>query len=331
MLFSEEWWLRAATGDKYEFIKAIGKGASASLPIFRTRKLGLKVLAPPPYTRIFEPTIICTSSCRAAQLVKASALLKDCLVKLSGFKRVEFVLRPEPDLCLSFISAGFSVEDAFTFLSAGPANTEELWSKTHPTKRNNIRVAKRSLSIMKHSNIERYITISSAERLGNDKNDYEVLRRLWSAVVANDAGIILSAVDQNGCDAAVAVVVWDKATLYFLLTARSPRQRSAGDNALLVWSAIEMAERNGLVFDLDGYHSTSALRFNSQFGLVPVARKRVFRSSISWKFAELGRDILRTIVPAGRAFPSSLEGSEERPSIGAPIAATNPATADDGE
>ncbi len=323
MIFAEEWWLRAATGDKYRLIQSCRKSVSASMPVFATRKLGMRVFAPPPFTRIFEPTINCDSKARAVRIEKTASILKDCLSQLSGHKRVEFVLRPGSDLCLGFIAAGFSVEDANTFASIGPVHADELWAQMHPKTRNSIRSAMRSCIVIKHRNIERFITMSSAERLGNDKTDYATLRRLWPAITAHDAGIILSTANMNGSDRASAIVVWDETTLYYLHSARSIRHHSAGDNALLVWSAIELAESNGLAFDLDGYHSLSALRFCSKFGLAPVARKRVFLNSIAWKLAELGRDALRKFAPARRLLPSSWEGQEEPRPAGVPVPAIN--------
>ncbi len=317
MIFCEKWWLSAATGDKYRIIESSGKGISATVPIFTTKKFGLSVIVPPPFTRIFEPAIICASNSRAVRIEKTASILKDCLGELSGHKRVEFVLRPGSDLCLSFLSGGFSVEDAVTFSSVGPVCANEVWSQMHPKTRNIIRGAERTCSVIHHGNIDRYIALSRDEYRNNDRNDYTALRRLWSAITFNNAGAILSAVDKNGCDLAVAIVVWDAMTLYFLLTTRSTQHQSPGDNALLVWRAIEMAESNGLTFDLDGYHSIGALRFRSKFGLTPVARKRVFLNSLSWKFAELGRDVLRKFVPAGQSLTRPWEGqaasNPERP------------------
>ena len=299
MIFAENWWLRAATGDQLDLIKREARGASASLPVFRTRKLGLSVIAPPPFTRLFEPTIDCTSDARALSAERAASVLRECLAELNGYKRIEFVLRPDTNLTPSFAVSGFSIQDEVTFSSREPASCERLLAQMHPKLRSTLRGARRSCVIERHTDVERFISVARSDFNGEDRNDYGALRRLWSGVAARGAGLILSATNDCGFDVASAVIVWDQRCLYYLLSARSPKHPSRGGNSLLIWSAIETAEKAGLVFDMDGSHSPSALQFDSQFGLFATARKRVFRNSVSWKIAEIGRDLFRKIIPAG--------------------------------
>ncbi len=300
MIFSENWWLHAASGDQFDLIEREEGSVSASLPVFRTRKLGLSVIAPPPFTRLFEPKIHCSGSVRAVHAERSASVLRQCLAGLDEYKRIEFVLGPDTDLAFIFATCGFSVQEETTFSSREPVSSEELWAHMHPKLRGAIRGARRLCRIERHVDLERFISLAKSDFNIEDRNDYMILRQLWVGVVARGVGIILSAVDDCGCEVASAVLVWDQRCLYYLLSARSPLHRSRGGNSLLIWSAIETAEKAGLVFDMDGSHSPSALQFDSRFGLFAGARKRVFRNSLSWKVAEIGRDLVRKVIPAGR-------------------------------
>ncbi len=294
-LFSESWWLNAAGGDNLEIVSVGNCDVTAQIPIFRTRKLSLLAVTPPPFTRICEPLIISRTQNAARRHEQTASILGDGLEQFARLQRIEFVLRPGSALGISFAALGFKIEAVNTFVTESPANCDVIWESMHPKLRSCIRAASKVYQVDEHADIKRFMQMSTEEYGRRDRNDHEALARLWSMVISKKCGVVTSAVDESGVDGAVAAQVWDQGALYFLLSARSPHQRANGANALLIWNAMKLAQKKGLQFDIDGYHSIGALRFLRRFGLQPVARMRVSRSGLGWKAAELARDIYKAV------------------------------------
>ena len=83
----------------------------------------------------------------------------------------------------------------------------------------------------------------------------------------------------NGEAVAAATLIWDQRVLYLWQSIRNSRVPQNSANNLLVWEAMQMARRKGLIFDVDGYHSLSAARFVSRFGMEPKVRTSVLHLS----------------------------------------------------
>jgi hypothetical protein len=299
-IFSQEWWLAAAGGDSLRIVsKQISPGTSVSLPVFRTRWFGMKATVRPPYTRLFGPHVHQEELGRPLSSEKFAVAVRDLVAELQEFHLVEYVLDCDSAYPGAFVPMAFQVEDMYTFTTEGVASAKKVWNNLRPNLRSTLRSAQRSYSVVRHSDIERFIRLAKLERRWRDKNCYDALRRIWAEVSSRGVGTVLSAYDASGAESAVCVLVWDDKCLYYLLSTRIRNAGARNANIFLIWSAIQKAEELGVVFDMDGYHSVEAFRFQRRFGLKLVERKLVYRSSVAWKAAELIKDTAKLVLTHG--------------------------------
>ena len=72
-------------------------------------------------------------------------------------------------------------------------------------------------------------------------------------------------------------LAWGHGAMYYLLSTRSLRG-DYGAVSLLLWSAMKLAHKLGLVLDLDGVYSTGPAKFLSGFGGSIKTRLMIRRS-----------------------------------------------------
>jgi hypothetical protein len=260
----------------------------------------MKATVRPPYTRLFGPHVRQEALGPPLSSEKFAVAIRDLVEELQEFHLVEYVLDCDSAYPGAFLPMAFQVEDIYTFTTEGVANTKSAWNNLRPELRSTLRNALRSCAVVCHSDIERFIRLAKLERPWRDKNCYGALRRIWAEVSSRGVGTILSAYDDSGAEAAVCVLVWDDKSLYYLLSTRFLDAGTQDANTVLIWSAIQKAEELRLVFDMDGYHSVEAFRFQRRFGLKLVERKLVYRSSVAWKAAELIKDASKLVLTHGR-------------------------------
>jgi hypothetical protein len=277
-IFQQHWWLDAATGGKWQQIEFCDDPTISLKLIFSTsRKRGLTMIGMPVLARVMRPIINFHSNRPKAELphvVRALGTVAEMLPKFDIFR---YTLPPESGLDLAFCLSGYAVEVTYTYRTY-PDNRHDPWKEMDRKVRYNINTGLRRAAVETHGDIDRYVRLSSTfinSRAFKDTMDYEAIRRIWQASHSRNQASILSCVDAKGNDLAAAIVIWDDRHLYYWLSCRDPEANDNTANSLLIWSAIEMAQKAGLVFDADGYASPAAGLFLSRFGLLPARRFNV--------------------------------------------------------
>jgi hypothetical protein len=113
---------------------------------------------------------------------------------------------------------------------------------------------------------------------------FEYFPALFSACRSRQCCEIIAALTPDGTPVAMTYLVWSDRTMYYLLSSRKADPTDNGSVSLLIWSAMKLAHRHGLMFDLDGIYTSGAGRFLSGFGgglktrLIVRRSKRVFRA-----------------------------------------------------
>ncbi len=295
-LFHEDWWLNAATGGHWDVLTVERDGiVVASMPFFMRTRFGLRFLLMPPYTRTLGPLFSELPTKPAKRLSAQVELLRALLDKVPKHDRFEMILPPESDLTLAFVACSYMVTNTFTFIWDGNPPADLLLRDMQANTRRKILASAKKLHAERHADLDRFIRMSVLEhgRLLRNNHDFAVVGAIFQACLEREQALVLSAVDEDGRDVAVCVLVWGCGVLYNLLAARHPEESGPGGNSFLVWEAMRIAQEKGLTFDSDGVYSPHAALFYSRFGLTPKVRPTVNRGNNWWKIVFMAKAALR--------------------------------------
>ena len=275
-IFQETWWLEAAAGAALEQAEVQWDGQLvAALPFVRSRKLGFTLLEMPPYTRTLGPILTLPESTPAQRMRNMQDIARDLLAAMPRHDRCQMTLGPDDPTAFHLALAGCSLGQQFTFRMPAMWDEDRHWSELDQKTRNLIRTAARDLEVRRDSSFEALLELSERERGEEDRNDRATLRRIAAAAAARAQQATLTAHLERGALVAAATIVWDSQTMYFWQSVRDSRVPHSGANSLLVWEAMRLALEKRLIFDVDGYHSLSAARFVSRFGMQTAVRTSV--------------------------------------------------------
>ncbi len=99
--------------------------------------------------------------------------------------------------------------------------------------------------------------------------DRALVARVDAACASRNARRIFVARGADGTPHAVAYVVWDKRSAYYLMGGGDPALRNSGATALVLWSAIQFAASVAPAFDFEGSMLEPVERFVRAFGARP--------------------------------------------------------------
>jgi Acetyltransferase (GNAT) domain len=295
-LFHQDWWLDAATNGHWDRVMVQRDGiVAAVMPFILRNSFGLRFLTMPPYTRTLGPLLANIPTKPSKRLAMQVELLHSLLAKTPRHDRFEMVLPPRSDLALAFVTCSYRVTNTFTFVWEGNPSLDQLFRDMQSKTRRKIQANAKRLHVERHTDLDRFIRLSVFEhdRLFSNNNDFPAIAAIFQACVKRRQAMVLSAVNQNGKDVAVSVLVWGCGVLYNLLAARHPREAGPGANSFLLWEAMKMAQEKGLDFDSDGIYSPHAAVFYSRFGLTPRVRPTINHGNGWWRFALLAKSMLR--------------------------------------
>jgi len=279
-IFQQAWWVEAAAGPALEWAEVRWSGqVVASLPFIRVRSMGFTLLAMPPYTRTLGPVLTLPESKPARRLRNMHDAIRDLVAVMPKHDRFQAMLGPDDPTAFSLALSGCSLGQNFTFRMPAMWDADQHWSEMDQKTRNLIRTASKELEVRRADEIEAVLELSERERGAEDRSDFSTLRRLATAARSRGQIATLTAHQEGGEVVAAAAVIWDRRVMYFWQSIRDSSVPRSGANSLLVWEAMLLASRKGLIFDIDGYHSLSAARFVSRFGMDLAVRTSVLHMS----------------------------------------------------
>lgn len=295
-LFHEDWWLNAATRGRWDCVTVERDGVVvARMPFVLRTRFGIRFLTMPPYTRTLGPLFTNLPTKPSKRLSSQVELLQCLLAKAPKHDRFEMILPPDSDITLAFVTCSYMVTNTFTFIWDGTPPANSLLQDMQPKTRRKILASAKRLHAERHTDVDRFIRMCVLEhgRLLSNNQDFAVVSDLFQACLERKRAIVLSAVNEDGKDVAVSVLVWGRGVLYNLLATRHPEEAGPGANSFLVWEAMQIAREKGLVYDSDGVYSPHAALFYSRFGLTPKVRPTVNHGNNWWKIVFMAKAALR--------------------------------------
>ena len=283
-IYTEDWWLDAAAPGAWERVAVEWDNRTvAALSFIVRRRMGLRYLEMPPLCRTGSPRLSLPAGKDVTRRVATLDIVADLVSKLPRADRMELRLAPECPTVQGFVHAGCALTHTFTYRSPAGWTPPLLLANAHKKTRNLISHAAKTRQIEVSTDADRLMRLHRLEFGACSTIDRDGIARVFDAAQTRDRGCLLVARDSNGADVAAAAIVWDADCAYYWLTARDPMRATAGDNSLLIYEAMTLAAQRGLRLDLDGYGSRAAGLFLMKFGLEPVVRAAVNRSTRRWK------------------------------------------------
>lgn len=269
-LFHQPWWLDAVAPGRWDAATVERGGRTvAALPFVVRGPRRLRVLSQPPLTPFLGPWIAQEAGAKydtaLRDQMELQTLLEERLPASAAFHQnfsADFIN------CLPFIWAGYRAEVRYTYLLEDLSSEQALWEGLAGNIRREIRKARRRLEVRESTDVDRFhqVWAKTFERQGVARPDRARLERIDAACSRRDARTILFACDEAERVHAVAYLVWDRRTAYYLMGGGDPQLRNSGAGSLLLWEAIRRARAVSQVFDFEGSMLRPVERFFRAFG-----------------------------------------------------------------
>jgi hypothetical protein len=258
-LFQSAFWLDLVAPGQWQAIEVRhGSELKARMPIVLTKgRLGLLEVAMPPLTPFLGPSLFSAAEKYERGLARQHQLLEELIDKLP--KVAQFHQRFSPDVTnwLPFAWKGFQQTTRYTYrLEPGDLiDTDVVWNCLEKELRTDIRKAARTINVTFDNDIETFVALHAAVFERQDvatPHSLALVRRVSQAASRHGCHSIVVARDSQGRPHAAAFLVWDSATVYYLLGGSDPTLRGSGAVSLVLWESLKFAARRNLAFDFEG-------------------------------------------------------------------------------
>jgi GNAT acetyltransferase-like protein len=269
-IFHQPWWLDAVAPGMWD-VATVDRGGRtvATLPFVVRGPRWFRALSQPPLTPFLGPWVLREEGAKygtsLGDQMELQALLETKLPAAAAFRQnfSRTVLSGLP-----FIWAGYRAEVRYTYLLDDLTSEQNLWAGLAGNIRREIRKARRQLEVREAIDVDRFYEVwaKTFERQQAAAPDRARLERIDAACAKRDARVMLFACDEAERVHAVAYVVWDRGTAYYLMGGGDPQLRTSGASSLLIWEAIKRARAVSQVFDFEGSMLRPVERFFRAFG-----------------------------------------------------------------
>ncbi len=285
----------AATDGRYEIIEVKNcDSVSLHMPIFRKKRFLFTCIGMPAYTRTLGPVLSLPPSKPFKRMQNIRNLVDDFVQKLPEHDSIRLRLPPGDETVFGFALLDFNCEELFTFRVPQDVDIEDVWKNCDQKTRNVIRSAGRKVCIKEEGDFSEFRKLSLINNPEEkNTNDFRIMENIYNAARLRNQSTILIASNESGKNIAASIIVWGSEYAYFWQSARDPACGVGGVNALLLWSAIQMASEMGLGFDFDSFGSAKSAKFLASFGLPPVVRTEVARQSAPYKLFKVANGMVR--------------------------------------
>jgi len=273
-IFSQDWWLDATCGvDNWDVFLIIEKDKiQAALPFYLYRN---HIISMPPYTQTmgvwFAPFSDDTKLISVQE--RRQTLCNQLIEKLKPYK--SFLQNFHYDFTdwLPFYWHGYSQTTRYTYLLKDLKNTDRLLENMSQHTRRNIKKAQEQfqITVKRGIPIDDFLQIQEQtfeRQHKRNTQDTNSLRRLIEVCRQRNQGDLWGGYDPEGRLHAVAFVVWQKQSAYYIAGGGNPALRHSGAHCLVLWEAIQYIAAYSDVFDFEGSMLPGVERFFREFGSI---------------------------------------------------------------
>lgn len=299
-IFQQPWWLDAVAPGTWSAVE-IHRGGElkARLPYIVDRRMGLVLLRQPLLTPSLGPWLSPSEGKYATQLAHQKELYTDLIEQLPAHDYFSQNFHCWVENWLPFYWKGFQQTTRYTYIIDNLSDLDRVWSEFQENIRREIRKASKRLRVHSEYGIDKFLDVHELTFTRQGlllPYSREFVRRLDNACSARSARKIFFAEDGGGRIHAVAYIVWDERSAYYLMGGGDPELRTSGAMSLAMWEAIQFSHQISHRFDFEGSIIESIERFFRGFGARQAPYFHVSRCSRRMRVLMSARDMIKALV-----------------------------------
>ena len=284
-VFSRDWWLDAACGDDWDalIVEKNGK-VQAAMPLYVPCR---HIITMPHYTQTMGVWFAAGAEDTkySSLLEQRQAICKSFIEKLKPYKK--FLQNFSYDFTdwLPFYWEGYSQTTRYTYILHAIKDFDKLLSDMSQQARRNLkRAEEQSVTVSRGVSTDDFLKIQALTFERQNKRNVQssaVLRRIIDAARERGQGDIFGGYDEKGNLHAVAFIVWQNSSAYYIAGGGDPALRSSGAHALVMWEAIKGVSQYTDIFDFEGSMIPGVERFFREFGAMQIPYFMICRGQLS--------------------------------------------------
>ena len=268
-IFEQPWWLEAVAPGSWDTIEVKHGGECVCrLSYVYMKRYGIRCIGTPGLSMFSGPWIKETGG-KAVTYLGYKKVIMGELIDLLPKGNISISLSPEQSYYLPFIWKGYRVTPSFTYRIWDTSDLEKVWNNFDKSARKAVRKGSSSLVLRTDLPIDVLFELEDKTYARqNRKNpiDKEQLRRIYTACLEHDAGVLMCAVDDKNRVHTATLYIYDNKTLYAIHGGSDPELRESQADSFLIWKGIELASQKGLAFDFEGSSIENIEQYFRSFG-----------------------------------------------------------------
>lgn len=286
-LFSRDWWLDTVCGkDSWDVLLVEEKGTiQATLPIYIPHR---GIISMPPYTQTMGPWFVPEppDAKYTRTLGKHQAICKEFTEALKKYPHFLQNFNYRITDWLPFYWEGYRQTTRYTYLLNDIRNEKLLWENMSPNIRRNITKAKEKngITVKKGIPVDDFLRIQDLtfkrQQLSNCW-EHDILKDIITACRQRNQGDLWGAYDTGGHLHAVAFIVWQESSAYYLAGGGDPELRASGAHSLVLWEGIRFTAQYTDLFDFEGSMIPGVERFFREFGAIQTPFFTITKGNLS--------------------------------------------------
>lgn len=271
-VFSQDWWLDAACGDDWEVLVKEKKGkVYAAMPLYIPCK---HIISMPHYTQTMGVWFAAEAADMkySSLLEQRQAICKSFIEELKPYNAFLQNFSHEFTDWLPFYWEGYSQTTRYTYILHGIKSADKLLPAMSQQTRRNLKNAEEYGVVVRYGvSVDDFLKIQAKtferQRQRNTQSS-AVLRRIIEVARDRRQGDIFGGYDKEGRLHAVAFVVWQDSSAYYIAGGGDPVLRFSGAHTLVLWEAVKFVSQYTDTFDFEGSMIPGVERFFRGFGAV---------------------------------------------------------------
>jgi hypothetical protein len=285
-VFLRDWWLDCACGENWDVLLSVKNGeVIAAMPLYLP--VG-NVVSMPHYTQVMGVWFARESADTkySSILEHRQAVCKQFIEKLRKYK--SFLQNFDYDFTdwLPFYWEGFKQTTRYSYILDNLKSRDIILENMSQQIRRNLKKSEKAqITVRRGVPIEDFIkiqTLTFERQNKKNKQSSAVLSRLVETAQNREQGDIFGGYDSDGNLHAVAFVVWQKSSAYYIAGGGNPVFRSSGAHSLVLWEAIKHVSQYTDTFDFEGSMIPGVERFFREFGALQKPYFTISKGKLSF-------------------------------------------------
>ena len=284
-VFSRDWWLDAACGEDWGALTLEKNGnVYAAMPLYIPCP---KVVSMPDYTQTMGVWFAAgTGDAKYSSVIgHRQAACRHLIEQLKPYRSFHQSFSYGFTDWLPFYWEGYTQTTRYTYILHGIQDSGKILSGMSQQTRRSIKKAEdSSITVCRGMDTDDFLKVQSLTFKRQHRRNTQspaVLRRLIEAARRRGQGDLFGGVDRAGNLHAVAFIVWQNSSAYYIAGGGDPVFRSSGAHSLVLWEAIRQVSRYTGKFDFEGSMLPGVERFFRGFGAVQTPYFMITRGKLT--------------------------------------------------